>query len=506
MRFLNYVLLASAAGLLAVSAAQAADLPTKKAAPTPVAPNCYASFASWLDSTAADCPLTYAGITVYGLIDVGGGYESAASRLNPQYSQGVQEVINKTNNGGRWQLVPNGLSQTNVGVKIKEQIAPNWYFIGDVDTAFDPYSLRLDDGPGSLVANNNTALQKQTSNADSSRAGQWDNTRGYVGLSNATYGTLTFGRQYALTNDAVGNYDPLGGAYAFSLIGNSATIVAGDGDTELARYNTSVKYLVAYNGFRAGALAQLGGWEQRNGAQSAYQFDLGGDIGGFSVDAIYAYAKDAVALSAYTSGAPTPDTLKATLSDINAGVVAAKYKWQALTVYGGYEYAQLSSPSDLFGATATATGSTLTLNAGYPGVVQANAYVNPKDLQVLWTGAKYAILSNLDASVGYYYEWQNNYTNAATKYDTAGGTATGVGCGPNIGPSGSAIPGAAPQGSNSSACAGHTEAVSALLDWRPVKRVDVYSGVMFSQVAGGMANGFIKSDNTAFTSGVRVSF
>ena len=116
------------------------------------------------------------------------------------------------------------------------------------------------------------------------------------------------------------------------------------------------------------------------------------------------------------------------------------------------------------------------------------------------------VLSNLDASVGYYYEWQNNYTNAATKYDTAGGTATGVGCRPNIGPSGSAIPGAAPQGSNSSACAGTTQALSGLLDWRPVKRVDVYSGVMFSQVSGGMANGFIKSNNAAFTSGVRVSF
>jgi hypothetical protein len=45
-----------------------------------------------------------------------------------------------------------------------------------------------------------------------------------------------------------------------------------------------------------------------------------------------------------------------------------------------------------------------------------------------------------------------------------------------------------------------------MLDWRPVKRVDIYGGVMFSQVAGGMANGFIKTDNTAFTSGVRVAF
>ena len=60
-------------------------------------------------------------------------------------------------------------------------------------------------------------------------------------------------------------------------------------------------------------------------------------------------------MSNYTSGAPTPDTLKATLADISAEVIAAKYKWHALTVYGGYEYARLSSPSDLFGASATAS-------------------------------------------------------------------------------------------------------------------------------------------------------
>ena len=45
-----------------------------------------------------------------------------------------------------------------------------------------------------------------------------------------------------------------------------------------------------------------------------------------------------------------------------------------------------------------------------------------------------------------------------------------------------------------------------MLDWRPVKRVDLYAGVMYSEVAGGMANGFIHSNNTAYTSGVRVGF
>jgi predicted porin len=511
MRLLKSLLLASAAGLLAVSAAQAADLPTKKAAPAAAAPNCYASFWSWLDSTAADCPLSAYGITLYGTIDMGGGYETNAGRFNKDYPQGVQELINKWNNGARWQAVPNGLSQSNVGIKIKEQIAPNWYVIGDVNTGFDPYSLRFADGPRSLVDNDNTGaasnLGSQTSNGDSSRT-RWDNTRAYLGLSNTTFGTLTVGRQYAFSNDLASNYDPFGGSYAFSMIGNSSTFVGGTGDTETARYNTSVKYQVTYNGFRAGALAQIGGWSDGNGAREAYQADIGADIGGFSADAIYAYAKDAVALSAYTSGAPTPDTLKATLADINAGVIAAKYKWQALTVYGGYEYARLSTPSDFgdYFPSATATsGNTYTLNGGYPAVVQQNIYANPKDLQVVWVGGKYGILSNLDFVAGYYYAWQNDYSLLGKSSKTGGpnkyqGTAA---CGPNTT---SAITGSAPQGSSYSTCAGHEDAVSAMLDWRPVKRVDLYTGVMYSQVAGGMANGFIHSNNTAYTGGVRINF
>ena len=277
IRSLNRLLLASAVGMLAVGAAQAADLPTKKTAPAPAAPNCYASLWSWLDSSPADCPLSLYGVTVYGAIDLGGGYETAAARFNKDLPQGVSELISKFNNGARWQWVPNGLSQSNVGVKIREQVAPNWFIVGDVNLGFDPYSFDLASGPKSLVDNNFSTLFYQTANSDSSRAGQWDNTRAFLGVSNTTFGTLTAGRQYAFTNDLVNSYDPFGGAYAFSLIGYSSSFVAGTGDTETARENTSVKYQVAYNGFRAGALAQLGGWDQGNGAQSAYQVDIGGD-------------------------------------------------------------------------------------------------------------------------------------------------------------------------------------------------------------------------------------
>ena len=466
--------------------------------------DCFSGVSTWLESSAADCPLSAFGITVYGTIDVGGGYETHASPFNGDAKTGVSELISKVNNRGLWQGVPNGLTQSNFGIRIREEFVPNWFLIGDVNAGFDPISFKLANGPRSLVDNNNVPLAQQNTNTDSARAGTWDNSRAYAGLSNATFGVLTFGRQNAFSNDLAAQYDPFGGSYAFSALGNSSTFVAGTGDTEMSQYNLSARYQLTYKHVRVGALTQIGGYDEGNNAESAYQFDLGGDLGNLSIDAIYSYAKDAVTLSNYTSGAPTADTLKATLVNINAGVLAAKYKWRALTLYGGYEYARLSSPSDLFGATATANGQTLQLNGGFPAVVQANAYVNPKHLQVAWVGERYKLLSNLDLNAAFYYITQNNYTNAATKYNIGGGsTKTGVGCGPNLN---SAIPDSTPQGANAGACGGHEYVLSGALDWRALKRVDLYTGVMYSKVTGGFASGFIQNNNTAFTTGVRVAF
>ena len=91
---------------------------------------------------------------------------------------------------------------------------------------------------------------------------------------------------------------------------------------------------------------------------------------------------------------------------------------------------------------------------------------------------------------------QNNYS---------AGTAT---CAANAAlPAGTpANSGYGPQGANSGKCAGNEYAVSGLVDWRPVKRVDVYAGAMYSKVNGGLANGFFVSDNLAFTGGVRLSW
>jgi predicted porin len=43
----------------------------------------------------------------------------------------------------------------------------------------------------------------------------------------------------------------------------------------------------------------------------------------------------------------------------------------------------------------------------------------------------------------------------------------------------------------SAGCSGTLDAVSLVLDWRFAKHVDAYAGVMWSQVSGGLANGFV---------------
>lgn len=495
MNVLTSILMAGGAGVALAAAANAADLATDRtpAPPTP-ATSCFSSLYDWLSASAQECPLTYMGITVYGTIDIGAGYSSHGANLNGAYPQGVQELIAKFSQGQKYQFVPNGLTRSNVGISVKEEFAPGWSFLINVNTDFDPYSLRLANGPASLVENNATTIGNQSANGDSSRAGQWDNTQGYVGLRNVALGALTVGRQNSLSAEAVTNYDPMAGSYAFSLIGNSATYVSGVGATETTRYNSSVKYQVGVDNLRAGAVWQFGGYDQGNGSNGAYQFDIGGDYAGFSFDAIYSYAVDAVGLSAY-SVSPLPkgvsqDDLKATLANIGGGILAAKYTYGPLKFYGGYEYARFMPPSDAYPDGFETIGDYTVL----PGAVSATTYNVNKILQVAWVGAKYAVRSNLDVTGAFYYAEQNNYS-------PLGESASY--CAPNTTP---AVAGAVPQGAAHTTCAGSLYALSALIEYRPLKRLDLYAGLMYSQASGGIASGYIHNNNIAPTIGLRLTF
>ena len=141
---------------------------------------------------ATNCELSWQGITIYGTVDAGGGWQSHGAPLDSRSAPGASYLIEKTNRSSQWSLAPNALSTSTIGIKGTEPIGGTFSAVFAVDAGFDPYSLRLSNGPGSLAANAGVPLNQQTADRDSSRAGQWDNGEGYVGVNSSTYGTLTF--------------------------------------------------------------------------------------------------------------------------------------------------------------------------------------------------------------------------------------------------------------------------------------------------------------------------
>ena len=166
------------------------------------------------------------------------------------YPNGVQEsIISKQNNGsGKWQWRSRTASASRTSAsRCKEQIVPNYVRRSATSTSASiPIRSSSPMVRASLTDNNGVAqIQPDCERRLQPRLSMGQIAAPMSVLSNTTFGTLTFGRQYAFTNDMTADYDALGGAYAFSLARPLGSYVAGKGDTETARYNTSFKYQVA---------------------------------------------------------------------------------------------------------------------------------------------------------------------------------------------------------------------------------------------------------------------
>ena len=147
-----------------------------------------------------DCVLSWYGISVYGTVDTGGGYQTHGAPFNGSYPQGASYSIQKMNRQAMWGLAPGALGASSIGIKGAESIGGDWKAIFQLEAGFDPYSLNLSNGTQSLLENKGVPLNQQSVNANSSRAGQFYNSVGFVGVSSPTYGTLTFFRQNSLNS------------------------------------------------------------------------------------------------------------------------------------------------------------------------------------------------------------------------------------------------------------------------------------------------------------------
>jgi hypothetical protein len=549
--------LTAAATLVGATYAMADGPMVAKSAPMAYAPPATAACGSVYDFFFTACPLSWYGVTVYGTVDLGASYMTHGAPFDKNFPTGVPYLIagGGTNGTGRaagFFLGPNGLSQSNVGVKIVEPIAPGgWSFVGQFELAFDPYSALLANAPQSLQNGIGTAQNQQLSPIDSSRWG-WLNTNQYVGISNPLAGTLTFGRQNALETDGVGAYDPMGGSYAFSPIGFSGK-AAGGGDTEDARWTTAIKYRVNIGDGRFSAMIQpiglfapggsaaagISAYNPNNGAAS---IGVGGDIkhsvpGVMSWDLIGTYERDAVNIGTKFVGAtqingwpggalPFPggaaSGLNATLSNQLAGM--ALFKWSLgswgndpapivgkgpvapsgptgipLTFYAGYELIQFSNPSDPQTGSIRDDGFTFNFASVTGAALSANGtgIVNNAFNSLCGKGGGCTNEIFQIVWVGAKYGITKNldiisayYHYIQNQYVVNGATAA-TSC---------------QNSANLSQCAGWLDVASLVLDWRFLPKWDTYFGVMYSAEFGGIANGSIARNNVAATSGVRFRF
>jgi predicted porin len=415
------------------------------------------------------------GICVYGNIDMGVSYIQHGAPLNALGNPALNYLVSKNSNGSYFGAGPNQMSNSFIGLRGKQEIADNLYAVFNLQTVFDPASGMTGNGIGSIVQNNGltTNLALQNSFQDSAKAGQMFNNAAYFGLSSPTYGTLTVGRQQSLSSDLVTNYDALGGANAWSLLTFQGAN-GGGGDTENRIYDNSYEYRVNLGPVRLAAIAQL-----RNGGNSspgnAFEGDIGFDYLGLSMDFIGGKIYDAVSAAPLSPAqlaasiatvANGNGIVGATVSDNTVFQVGVKYVIGPWKFYGGYEYVDLANPNNPLVPGAFITGGYI-LGAG--GAINNTNFTNDKKLQTGWIGTKYSITPNLDIAGAYYHEWQNSFA-----------TGANAGC----------------TDARASQCSGQLDAVSLVVDWRFARHMDMYAGVMWSQVKNGLANAFLLANGT----------
>jgi predicted porin len=447
-----------------------------------------------------DESLTWHGITLYGIVDIGIQNQSHGAPISDYFVGGSAEIVQKNSNHSVTGITPSNLSNSRIGLQGNEPIVGDWSGVFRLETFFNPQSGEIADALKSLAQNNGRSLATQNTNVDSSASGQTF-IQSYAGFSSKTFGTFTFGRQNTVLADGIAKYDPNYASQAFSYIGISGG-PAGGGDTQNRRLDSSVKYVGLFSpsdGVGAHLSAQYKFNQSTGSANTAYEVSFGGDYAGFSADVYYAKIKDAVALgslsAAQVAGLPglCPDpvpagescisanpsnSLAATISDNTSYAFMGLYNMGVLKFFGGYEHIQFANPD-----TPLAAGfDVAAYRVAYVNVQSGpkSTYVNDKTLQVYWGGVRYTVIPQLDLVGAYYGVKQNAY-----------GTGANAGCSTN----------------KSGTCSGTEDIISFDADYRLSKRFDAFLGAMYSGVHDGLANGFLfHTTDITTTAGVRFRF
>jgi predicted porin len=425
-----------------------------------------------------DDSLTWHGITLYGVIDIGVQYDTHSAPFTPFRPSASGNIVRQNSQQSVTGLTPSNMGQSRVGLQGIEPLNDDFSAVFQIETFFNPQSGEIADSLQSLAVNNGRSLSAQTVAVDGSSAGQAFQTA-WVGFKSARFGTLTFGRQTTLLLDGTIKYDPNYNATAFGLLGASNTY-SGGGAQEDNRLDSTLKYTLNVDPVHVGALYKFS--DANGSANTAAQADFGVQYAGASIDAYYSKENSAITATFLTAAQVTQlpalgfsisNSLAATISDNTAYALMALYKFDPLKFFAGYEHIEYANPHTPLSAGFNDIGDYVL------AFVTNNAYSNSKTVQVYWSGARYSVFPHLDLTAAYYGYRQNAY-----------GTGTQAGC----------------TTSAHSVCSGSFEAYSIDADYRFNQHFDAYLGAMYSAVHDGVASGYLATTNINPTLGVRYKF
>ena len=465
-----------------------------------------------IDFLQSDAPFKFSGkigehnadIQFYGIIDIGGATVNHSLIPNQSLPNSIYPYSYDAAGGSgklassQQAFIQGGLQDSRLGVKggvdLFKAADNNLRVIYQLEAGFNPLTFELNDAAKSL--SDASFNNKATTYADSSLNGNLFARQAWAGIDGGRLGKVSYGIQYNPFYDITGAYDPNHKADSFSPLGESGAIGGGGGVSENSRMKNSLKYANTIDAPMDGKLNVTGMYQFGNDVNTDYGRGYAAQIGYenalFGIQTAYNNFTDTVKVDATTQNQALAGTsLKAGLYDTQAWILAAKLTPnKEVKLSGGYEWIQLSQPSDptisygsgifgyqiLGGVASSVNNSSKSITGGANGGDHQN-------ITFWWLGGEYdfakrfPLMAGLTLSGAYYY----------TKFDP--------------------LSGASPMGAAGVSDKDfHIGTETIIMDYKINKRFDIYGAASWNQYSGTFVRTMTYPNINAYGVGVRMRF
>ena len=115
-----------------------------------------------------DESLTWHGITLYGVIDLGLQYDTHGAPFSDYRPAASANIVQKNSRQSVFGVTPSNMGQSRVGLQGNEPLSDDWTAVFQIETFFNPQSGQIADALKSLTVNNGRTPANSTTNLDGS--------------------------------------------------------------------------------------------------------------------------------------------------------------------------------------------------------------------------------------------------------------------------------------------------------------------------------------------------